>query len=134
MGTIIKQRINNIAVLHSLISKENVISEVQNIRRLLLPNTGVMKKVSKKDFSGSDRSEIIDWLQKRRKDLEPRVYIYWLSDQEGVEMGFDDFVSHFDDLWYPSADDVWITNQERTAVVELNHEEIFSLYTISKTT
>lgn len=49
-------------------------------------------------------------------------------DKQGARMTFGSFVEHYDDLWYPAADDVlvyWEHGDELSFVV-LEHEEAFT--------
>lgn len=51
------------------------------------------------------------------------VEVVWPYERAGVRMRFRDFVRYYDDLWYPSSDDLLITNGTKTWLLEVNHEE-----------
>jgi hypothetical protein len=51
------------------------------------------------------------------------VEVVWPFERAGVRMRFRDFVRYYDDLWYPSSDDLLITNSTKTWLLEVNHEE-----------
>ena len=59
---------------------------------------------------------------------EEVVYIYFVSDKQGIRLSFNLFIKHYDDLWFPSSDDVWITNKSLSWLLELDHEEVFTYY------
>lgn len=41
-------------------------------------------------------------------------------------MAFRAFVHHYDDLWYPARDDLWVTDLAMAWFLELNHEEVLT--------
>ena len=55
--------------------------------------------------------------------LDERVSVLWLAESTAVEMSFEDFVDHHDDLWYPARDDVWVLSQGLSRFVAISHEE-----------
>jgi hypothetical protein len=57
-----------------------------------------------------------------------QVTVAWPAEATAMRMRFDQFADHFDDLWYPSQDDVVVV-AERVGAVEillLDHEEKFA--------
>ncbi|MGE0870225.1 MAG: hypothetical protein AB7P03_16795 [Kofleriaceae bacterium] len=54
------------------------------------------------------------------------VSIVWASDRFGISLRFDLFVAWFDDLWFPSSDDVIIAVDGRLRLL-LDHEEQLSV-------
>jgi hypothetical protein len=55
---------------------------------------------------------------------EEWVRVVWPYERKGVRMRYLDFVRHYDSLWYPSRDDVWLTSEQQGWFLELDHEEI----------
>lgn len=51
------------------------------------------------------------------------VWVIWCSTVSGISVAFGEFVDHYDDLWYPSSDDVWVVDVSLLWLLELNHEE-----------
>ncbi len=63
-------------------------------------------------------------------NLQPHdqvVEACWVSLKEGLRISYGTFVSHYDDLWLPAADDVLVSDRTLSWVLELDHEEIFRL-------
>jgi hypothetical protein len=83
------------------------------------------RKLVEYDASDKDPDEVRDWLYGLPKS-STMVSVIWLSVNIGVRIDYHLFVQHYDDLWYPSSDDIWIVNDN--ILIELNHEEIFSFY------
>ncbi len=54
---------------------------------------------------------------------EEWVDVIWPYERAGVEMRYADFVRHYDELWFPSSDDVLVMTDRRDWVLELDHEE-----------
>jgi hypothetical protein len=57
-------------------------------------------------------------------DLGERVCALWPFESFAVEIALEDFAVHFDELWYPASDDVWLLSLHRRRFVTLNHEEL----------
>lgn len=57
------------------------------------------------------------------------VYIFWPSDSNtshnvGIKIPYHIFCKYYDDLWYPSSDDIWVYDTQNTFCIEISHEEI----------
>ncbi len=57
-------------------------------------------------------------------ELGGRVCALWPFEAFAVEIALDDFAEHFDELWYPASDDVWLLSLHHRRFVTLNHEEL----------
>jgi hypothetical protein len=57
-------------------------------------------------------------------ELGERVCALWPFEGFAVEIGLDDFADHFDELWFPASDDVWLLSLHHRRFVTLNHEEL----------
>lgn len=76
----------------------------------------------------SIQDEDPDTTRRRLKSYEDalgeRVCALWPFDAFAVEIALHDFADHFDDLWYPSAEDVWLLSLRRARFLTINHEEL----------
>ncbi len=79
------------------------------------------------DASDADRDEVIAWMKSLNLG-NPVVEVFWLADRAGLAMRLDDFIEHYDDLWFPSADDVCIADAAREWMLEIDHEEKLTLH------
>lgn len=52
------------------------------------------------------------------------ITIVWASEAYGVVLRFRDFVAFYDDWWYPSSDDVWVSAHNASWLLELDHDEM----------
>lgn len=50
--------------------------------------------------------------------------VVWAWSRDAVRLKFDDFVTWYDDWWYPASDDVWVLDVGCRWLVELDHEEV----------
>ena len=102
-------------------------TDIEELVRLVA-SAGGLRRVVERDFSDvTDPIEAKSWFYSL--DLAERdVTVYWIASREGMQIGLNDFIQHYDDLWYPSSDDVWVTNEKQEWLLELNHEEVFALY------
>jgi hypothetical protein len=127
----IEQRLSQLPQLASkykLLPASKVIDDIKSLIDLINSDQNLIHSSQAKDVSDIDsKAEVLDWFQTLGiQDHE--VDVYWISSQEGIHIEYANFVLSYDDLWYPGADDVWVTDSARTWVLELNHEEIFSFY------
>jgi hypothetical protein len=100
-----------------------ILGEIKNqIRHLLNSNPTCVKE----DISDLDTQEVRSLLLSKRKGVE-EVFMVWPSERYGARTNYGTFVKHYDDLWYPSMDDLWVTNTTVDWVIELNHEETLTL-------
>src|SRR5258706_11424678 len=51
------------------------------------------------------------------------VELVWPYENEGARMRYVDVVRYYDDLWFPSRDNLWITSERRTWLLAIDHEE-----------
>jgi hypothetical protein len=77
------------------------------------------------DAANLDRCDIIAWLKTLPIGWDESVVVFWRSFRCGVQMAFKDFALHFDDLWYPASDDVWVSSNAHDWLLDLGHEETF---------
>lgn len=58
------------------------------------------------------------------RQLGERVCALWPFESFAVELALVDFAEHFDELWFPASDDVWLLSPHHRRFVTLNHEEL----------
>jgi len=56
------------------------------------------------------------------------IYFFGLSYNVGLKFPYRVFCNYYDDLWYPSSDDVLVHDIKNTFCVEISHEEIVSFW------
>jgi hypothetical protein len=71
-----------------------------------------------------DPSEVRQFLLSLKVAHDEIVWLIWCSDETGISITFRDFVQYYDDLWYPSSDDIWVTEKSLSWLLEFDHEEI----------
>lgn len=81
------------------------------------------------DIGPAEPDAVRESLRSLRIADEVMVTILWASTRHGAALTFGDFVSWYDDLWYPSADDVWVLVPEGSWLIELDHEEVLRFRT-----
>jgi hypothetical protein len=80
------------------------------------------------DAADAEPDEVRAWLSGLPVPPDTSVVVLWPSDKQGARMTFGSFVEHYDDLWYPAADDVLVywENGDELGFVVLDHEEVFT--------
>ena len=78
------------------------------------------------DVSDKDPPQVKAWLMSLQIG-HSSVDAYWIADGAGLHLPFPVFATYYDDLWYPAADDIWIVDDTCSWILELCHEEIFTL-------
>jgi hypothetical protein len=79
------------------------------------------------DAQDKDTAAIADWIRAQLTNDEP-VTVLWISDRQGISIGLYDFLLFFDELWYPSSDDVIVESHSGTFVIVIDHEEQVRLF------
>ena len=80
-----------------------------------------------RDISARSPSEVRIILRSF-KSSPATVTVIWVPDKMGVKLEYGTFIAHFDDFWYPSSDDVWVTDDAASFLIELDHEEWLSFF------
>jgi hypothetical protein len=83
--------------------------------------------VRKFDARDVEPSAIADWLRAQRLPEEP-VKVFWSSCREGISIALKDFVTFFDELWFPSSDDILVESESKVFVIAIDHEEQVRLF------
>lgn len=56
------------------------------------------------------------------------VYVLWFGDNIGIKIPFHIFCNFYDDLWYPSSDDILVCDTKKIFIIEVSHEESVSFW------
>lgn len=102
---------------HRQVSEERVREAVDHMVAL----RATCEVVRERDVSCDSSEDAKAWLRGLPISPETRVMWIWPADRHGIEA----LVPCLEELWRPSADDVWIVPCEGRGWVELDHEEVF---------
>lgn len=117
------QELRDLGVAANEITDAEATAYFERIR----PLKPTLKLSHRFDASDQVRGEVVRWLLSLPIDLSTAVNAIWPADALGVTLTYRDLAHHFDVLWYPSSDDVWVFEPRNDAwLLELNHEEIFT--------
>ena len=83
-----------------------------------------LKEAGAQWIYGDDPEKTREELKGYRDRLGERVCALWPFAPFAAEIALDDFADHFDDLWYPASDDVWLLSLHHRRFLTLNHEEL----------
>lgn len=61
-----------------------------------------------------------------------KVYINWYRYDDIDELDLEDFIKHFDDIWYPHSDDIDIFDSAFSWIVSVSHNGIIKFLDITK--
>jgi hypothetical protein len=75
--------------------------------------------------------EAKEWL--RRSQICVQVSIVWINLREGITIQFHHFVQFYDDLWFPSSDDLLIVSKDGPLAFAFSHEEVLTRHEASRT-
>src|SRR6266705_1447922 len=117
---IIKERIESLQLPDSAYAPLNEQQLAKIISALRSEMTGgkATQAFSIADMSSETISAKLGSLEVR----EQTVWAYWPAFREGFEIIWEVFVSRFDELWYPSSDDLIVMPPAATWVLEVSHE------------
>ena len=112
---------------YKILDRVKCVDILQLVKSELVGSCGFTSPHSKVlDASTMGRQEILRWLGDIG-GLFDDVLVIWPFATFSIEMKYKDFVSHFDDLWYPSSDDVLVLSCDTGWLLVIDHEEMFSL-------
>lgn len=80
----------------------------------------------KKDISEVTSDEVKGYLMSLGIRDDEKIWLIWIPLRAGISILFRDFVEYYDDLWYPSSDDVWLTDTLMSWLIEFDHEEVIT--------
>jgi hypothetical protein len=126
----IQERLTTIQELEGkfrLLPQQEASSSIEYLLKMLTPDFMSSHKIMEEDFSSSDPSNIYQWLVNLGIN-DTQLYVYWVTNIEGIEIALKDFMQFYDELWYPGADDILVTNQSKQWILNLHHEEVFTFF------
>jgi hypothetical protein len=74
------------------------------------------------DIADAEPEEVRRLLFSLPINTRSQVLVLWPSYHEGIRIPYGLFVDHYDDLWYPSSDDIWILH-DADSMIDISHEE-----------
>ena len=107
------------------VEQEIVKSMLDEIDRILSINSPLKTA----NISLMDRNSIVELLL-NFDSSNSEVYFFGLSYNIGLKLPYHVFCNYYDDLWYPSSDDVLIYDTNNAFCVEISHEEIVTHWII----
>jgi hypothetical protein len=130
MNTILIYRLNKIPQLYGLydfLTKDCVTTELQIIRSEIM---GSKSKYQRKSISISENNpdDVREYLLGLPIGKDIKINLFWVSINAGISLSFYNFVINYDELWYPSSDDVWLTDKDHSFLLCIDHEENISYY------
>ncbi len=86
------------------------------------------------DAEDSEPEEVRAWLSGVGVPPDAEVIVLWPFDRVGTRMAYQSFVDNYDDLWYPSSDDVVVYREtgDELNVIVLDHEEELAFASLSR--
>jgi hypothetical protein len=81
-----------------------------------------------RNVADDERAVVKEWIRVLNLRADDWVSVFWIADREGISTSLNTFVEHYDALWHPGADDVWIFPLSEEWVLEFSHEEEATLY------
>jgi len=87
-------------------------------------------EVLESDIAGSSFDDVITQVEHAELTNDQRVYVLWErpKPQQGIVIPFSLFKEGWDDLWYPSSDDVVVVDEQISVIIRFSHEERLSIY------
>ncbi|MFZ5892411.1 MAG: hypothetical protein ACOY0T_15230 [Myxococcota bacterium] len=74
--------------------------------------------------------EVRQWLRELPIAAAAKVFILWPALRSGISASYVGFVEAYDDLWFPSSDDVWVQPPSGDWLLELDHEEVLRFFVV----
>jgi hypothetical protein len=105
------------------LSPEYAATQQEAIENAFLAGRSPVQTIKRIDASDSDPERVRQFLRSLGISAMDRVLVLWRSQHVCVRIDFSTLCEHYDDLWYPSSDDVWVTDASRSWLLEIDHEE-----------
>jgi hypothetical protein len=84
--------------------------------------------VIEEDLSDKPTAAIVERLRSLPVPKDAVVTVLWPYDRVGAKLELQRVIDALDGLWYPGADDVWITDSSHTWLILIDHEEHLAFY------
>ena len=133
MGSTILSRIKSIAPLSGnleFLPEDQVHPTFEILRNKFLLNPGSGSSLSVLDGTELSSEQLKKYLRNLPVDKNSNVLVIWASYRSAVLIPYSLLVENYDELWFPSADDVFVTDKEMNWLLVIDHEEIFSFYSL----
>jgi len=134
MSPFIPEELDSIAEIASeycILSSDRVMERIRGIRELIDHISIVDMHRYLYDFSQYRPEEIHNTLMSFDVDADEAVNVIWVSDRKGIRVNhYKLLVTHFEDMYYAGCDDIWLTNDIISWIIEINHEEVLWFYSV----
>lgn len=98
-----------------------------NLAREFKANVSVLTQSATQRHVADDAPEAVRaWLRGLPVDPSGEALVLWLADHAGASMSVTDLIDAYDNLWFPSADDVYVRAADGSWSLFFDHEEVFS--------
>lgn len=119
---VIRRRIEGIPTIHArILTEAEYRQHLARVRVKFFPFTASDSRCT--DISDAPPSAVRQLMADWGLATEGEVYALWPAERCGIALYGAQFVDHYDDLWYPSSDDVWIVPSSYSKLINLTHEE-----------
>ena len=109
-----------------LISRKIIVNDITKIRNILQSQN--YQIIFYKSFENERSGKVRKILSQFPLLPESQVKVYWDATRDGILITYKLFIKYYDDLWYPSSDDVWIFDDGLEWLLEISHEEEIAFY------
>lgn len=119
--------------LHGNLSGEFTVLAAQEVKAAVslfrtIASSSKRHRVVERSMADAKPQEVREWLHALPIASETEVVVLWPAESRGISLRFERFVVAYDDLWRPSADDVWVGQRSGEWFLELDHEEKFRFF------
>ncbi|HYO54672.1 hypothetical protein [Archangium sp.] len=83
---------------------------------------------ARRDVRDDAPSGVREWLTGLPIGPAEPIIVLWSDSRSGIRATYGGVVAAYDELWYPSSDDVWIRATSGDWLLELCHEEVFRFF------
>lgn len=84
---------------------------------------GSLTRLSRADATDWSYAKIRTYLSQLALPEEREITFLWVAPRAGMTARYGTVVRHFDALWSPSSDDIWIVSCVDHLLLEVDHEE-----------
>ena len=100
-----------------------VIAKAHILEALVDPTTRLRGHTQRIDIAQAEPEEVRGILRSLEVPPDKMVACIWFSGLDGITLCYADFVAHYDDLWYPSSDDVLVMDRTYSWFLVIDHGE-----------
>lgn len=129
-NNVIQERIRERVIAGETVSARQLVDPGKEISKFvdMLVGRSQVLKVGSLDIALQIKhsQELSAWFTKYEFTFEANVY--WVAYKIGYRLPIRYFLQNLYEIWYPSADDLIITNRNSAYFVTLSHEEVFEAW------